>query len=285
VLVRRAGGTEVAVIVSPDGVSAAVPGREARFRARKMKFRDAARLIAAPPPGERCYVMQQPAATLPLLGPDVTPPPFVPAAGLFSTNLWFGAEGVVTPLHFDLAHGFLAHAYGRKRVRLFSPAESPHLLSLSDRHDHRSPVDPERPGLDSAHGSIFEIEPGDALYIPPMWWHHVRSLSTAISVNYWWRPRFEECLTPNGIRALRECFPPHRTWSIARLCDLGGVADPLDLARVALDRGEPWLAVLLIGESGDEAERRIGPLLARARGERFAAIPDDEARRALDAQV
>ena len=31
------------------------------------------------------------------------------------------------------------------------------------------------------------LEPGDLLYIPKHWWHHVRSLETAASVNVWWR--------------------------------------------------------------------------------------------------
>ncbi len=31
------------------------------------------------------------------------------------------------------------------------------------------------------------IHPGDILYIPKRWWHHVTSLDTAISVNVWWR--------------------------------------------------------------------------------------------------
>jgi lysine-specific demethylase 8 len=31
------------------------------------------------------------------------------------------------------------------------------------------------------------LNPGDALYIPAKWWHHVRSLDTSASVNVWWR--------------------------------------------------------------------------------------------------
>ena len=31
------------------------------------------------------------------------------------------------------------------------------------------------------------LHPGDILYIPKRWWHHVTSLDTAVSVNVWWR--------------------------------------------------------------------------------------------------
>ena len=32
------------------------------------------------------------------------------------------------------------------------------------------------------------MEPGDAIFIPSMWWHHVEGLSSFnILINYWWR--------------------------------------------------------------------------------------------------
>lgn len=30
------------------------------------------------------------------------------------------------------------------------------------------------------------LEEGEMLYIPPKWWHYVRSLTTSFSVSYWW---------------------------------------------------------------------------------------------------
>jgi ribosomal protein L16 Arg81 hydroxylase len=32
------------------------------------------------------------------------------------------------------------------------------------------------------------MEPGDALFIPSMWWHHIQALEDFnVLVNYWWR--------------------------------------------------------------------------------------------------
>ena len=37
------------------------------------------------------------------------------------------------------------------------------------------------------HALSAELEPGDALYIPYGWWHHVESLTPFnVLVNYWW---------------------------------------------------------------------------------------------------
>jgi lysine-specific demethylase 8 len=30
------------------------------------------------------------------------------------------------------------------------------------------------------------LTPGDALFIPPKFWHYVRSLSVSFSVSFWW---------------------------------------------------------------------------------------------------
>jgi lysine-specific demethylase 8 len=31
------------------------------------------------------------------------------------------------------------------------------------------------------------LQPGDMLYIPPKWWHYLRSLDTSFSVSFWWQ--------------------------------------------------------------------------------------------------
>jgi len=43
------------------------------------------------------------------------------------------------------------------------------------------------------HAQVADLEPGDGIFIPSMWWHHVESLSSLnMLVNYWfkWTPLF-----------------------------------------------------------------------------------------------
>ena len=53
------------------------------------------------------------------------------------------------------------------------------------------PDDPRYPRLKLAlaEAQVADLHPGDAIYIPPMWWHHVASLERLNAlVNDWWEP-------------------------------------------------------------------------------------------------
>ena len=56
-------------------------------------------------------------------------------------------------------------------------------------------VDMHQPDLDQfprfsqawAQAQVAELNPGDAIYMPGMWWHQVESLSAINGlINYWW---------------------------------------------------------------------------------------------------
>ena len=42
------------------------------------------------------------------------------------------------------------------------------------------------PGCDAARGVVVELTPGQLLYIPPGWWHHVQTCSSPCVSMAWW---------------------------------------------------------------------------------------------------
>ena len=92
--------------------------------------------------------------------------------------LWFGPAGTVTRLHHDCSNILLCQVVGRKRVRLGAP-EDPALLAAA--RGVYSAIDPEA-GSGAAVLEDMTLEPGEALFIPVGWWHHVRALELSVSV-------------------------------------------------------------------------------------------------------
>jgi hypothetical protein len=108
-------------------------------------------------------------------------------------------NAVTTPTHLDEWCNIACVVCGRRRFTLFPPEQVGNLyigpldfaptgapLSLVDARQPDLARYPKfRDALAAAQGA--ELEPGDAVYIPPLWWHHVESLATLnVLVNYWW---------------------------------------------------------------------------------------------------
>ena len=122
---------------------------------------------------------------------DLPPPDAVP-------RLWIGnATQVAT--HFDASPNLAACVAGRRRFTLFPPEQVANLylgpLDNTLAGPPNSMVDPDAPDLERyprfaealAHAQVAEMAPGDALFIPAIWWHHVRAFDRLnVLVNYWW---------------------------------------------------------------------------------------------------
>lgn len=126
---------------------------------------------------------------------DISIPDYCCAGGgeLRSLNAWFGPAGTVTPLHHDPHHNILAQVVGKKYVRLYSAKYSEELYPYSETMlNNSSQVDldnideVEFPKVRDLEFIDCILEEGEMLYIPPKWWHYVRSLTTSFSVSYWW---------------------------------------------------------------------------------------------------
>ncbi|KAJ0806560.1 putative [histone H3]-dimethyl-L-lysine(36) demethylase [Helianthus annuus] len=110
-----------------------------------------------------------------------------------SVNAWFGPAGTVTPLHHDPHHNILAQVVGKKYVRLYPASLSeelyPHaesMLKNSSQVDLDNFDPNEFPNFEDVEFMDCILEEGEMLYIPPKWWHYVRSLTTSLSVSFWW---------------------------------------------------------------------------------------------------
>lgn len=113
-------------------------------------------------------------------------------------RIWIGNRSK-TQIHFDLYDNLACMVAGRKRFVLFPPEQLPNLYigpfettvsgvptSMADLDDPDFAAHPRfAEALKSA--TAAELEPGDVLFIPYMWWHHVESdADFNVQINYWW---------------------------------------------------------------------------------------------------
>jgi hypothetical protein len=93
--------------------------------------------------------------------------------------LWLGPAGTVTPLHHDTSNILFCQVHGRKRWKLAAPWETSLLDGARSLY---AGCDPERDAPGDVLLKDVVLEPGEALFVPVGWWHHVRALDASISV-------------------------------------------------------------------------------------------------------
>lgn len=115
-----------------------------------------------------------------------------------TVSIWIGNRTVATA-HFDFSNNIACSLVGRRRFTLIPPEQVANLypgpFHLTPGGQVVSMVDFRNPDFDLfprfgealAIAQVAELEPGDALFYPAMWWHHVEALDPFnVMINYWW---------------------------------------------------------------------------------------------------
>lgn len=126
-------------------------------------------------------------------------------------SVWIGTRTRVAA-HNDLPLNIACVAAGKRRFTLFPPDQTPNLyvgpFELTPAGRPVSLVDFAKPDLERfpkfedavKTARIADLDPGDAVFIPSMWWHHVEAIgSVNILVNYWWRTSPAHLGTPQDV--------------------------------------------------------------------------------------
>ncbi|RBP51677.1 cupin-like domain-containing protein [Arenicella xantha] len=113
-------------------------------------------------------------------------------------RIWLGND-IEVATHYDVSDNLACVIAGRRRFTLFPPEQIANLYigpidyTLAGRP--ASLVSLRQPDLDKyprfktamQHAVVAELGPGDVLFIPSLWWHHVASSGGFnVLLNYWW---------------------------------------------------------------------------------------------------
>ena len=141
---------------------------------------------------------------LPGLATEMT----LPVKPELAPRIWIGGETEIQT-HFDPSYNIACVVAGKRRFTVFPPEQVHNLypgpfdvtpggvpFSMASLYDPDFDKYPRfRDALSVAQ--YADLEPGDALFVPYMWWHHVQSYGAFnVLVNYWWSEGRVDMVTP-----------------------------------------------------------------------------------------
>ncbi len=123
-------------------------------------------------------------------------------------SIWIGNR-TIAQTHYDMSNNLAVCVAGRRRFTLFPPDQVARLYpgpleptpggQVVSMVDLSAPDHARYPGFAQALAAaqVADLEPGDVLFYPALWWHHVEALEDFnILVNYWWNATPAHADTP-----------------------------------------------------------------------------------------
>jgi len=185
-IVSRLEGLDISLLLQEYDLENAQPPKY-----QKSSFSDYVKSLYAPEASVNGYMA---ANTVPPALDDTYCFPSVFERAVFNTpRWWIGPAGTGLRLHRDMVDNFLVQLKGRKKVRLYAPSETRFLYPApvgGNLMYEPSRVDPENyqaekfPDYRHSVSTVCELQPGDMLYLPAGWWHHVLNLEVSWSLNF-----------------------------------------------------------------------------------------------------
>lgn len=111
----------------------------------------------------------------------------VPDPGGQYSFFWFGPSGTVTPYHHDNMNILFNQILGKKEITLVSAHETPRMYNSIGVYTDIDPLDPDYerfPLYADVHPVTVTVGPGETLFIPVGWWHHVVASELSISISF-----------------------------------------------------------------------------------------------------
>jgi hypothetical protein len=185
-----------------------------------------------------------------------------------TVSIWIGNR-TVAAAHYDMSNNIACCVAGRRRFTLFPPDQVANLYpgpleptpggQVVSLVDIRAPDFERFPRFQEAQAAAqtAELEPGDVLVYPALWWHQVEALEAFnVLVNYWWNPSPGFIDTPqttllHGLLSLRD-RPEHEKQAWKAIFDFY-VFGPADGASAHL----PQAARGPLAPLDDRAARRL----------------------------
>lgn len=224
---QEVGEQSVSVAVTPNGYADAVhQGRFMMPEERKMRFGEFLDIVERKRAASGVFYVQKQCSNLteefPQLLKDVDAhiPWMTEALGKDpdAVNFWLGESAAVTSLHKDHYENLYCVISGEKHFILLPPTDRPfipyehfqpatykvnedgsyHVIDMQNAEKVPwIPLDPLNPDLSRfpeyslARPTHCTVRAGEMLYLPSLWFHHVRQSHGCIAVNFWYDMEYD----------------------------------------------------------------------------------------------
>lgn len=166
------------------------------------------RALGSDPRGRETVLLEK---DFPQLAADFKLPDLFDPERLFSSVLRVSSPGIRVWTHYDVLDNVYVQVVGRKRAILWSPSQANNMYLDGDKSkvldvECQSPETIEMfPKFVNAPKMEVDLEPGDILFIPSMWFHNMTAVDFGVAVNVFWKnldPELYDKKDPYGNRDL-----------------------------------------------------------------------------------